>query len=180
MKKQSLLLLFGVVLMSACGGGGKQTDPAILQITAANLASTMIAETNAAMPPTATSTPQPTETQPPTEIPTFLPTSTLYIPDTSTPTYPPQDTATPFMAPNKLAPLKLTNNSKQEVRFILQNPGYQEYTFTKTMFIQVKYGTYDYIAYIGGDGPYTGTIFVNNPDKWEFVFDKNGVTFYPP
>jgi hypothetical protein len=179
MKKQSLILLFGVMLMSACGGGQKQTDPAILQLTAANLASTMIAETNAAIPPTATFTLPPTETQQPTEISTFPPTSTLFVPDTSTPTSPPTGSPTPFVAPNKLAPIKLTNNTKQEIRFIL-NPGYQEYKFTKTLFIQVLYGNYDYIAYIGVDGPYTGTIFVNNPDKWEFVFDKNGVTFYPP
>jgi hypothetical protein len=180
MKKHSLLLLFGVVLMSACGGGHKQTDPAILQLTAINVASTMMAETSAAMPATTTFTALPTDTSTPTAAPTFPPTSTPYAAETSLPTSPPADTATPFKAPNKLAPLKLTNNTKQEIRFILSNPGYQEYKFTKTIFIQVQYGSYDYTVYIGTDGPYTGTIFVNNPDKWEFVFDKNGVTFYPP
>lgn len=181
MKKQSLFLLFGLVLASACSGGRGTTDPADLQLTALPLAATMIAETNAAMPPTPTDTAlPPTETATPSPYPTFPATNTPYIPDTSTPTSIPLDTATPFKAPNKLAPLKLTNNTKSEIKLILQNPGYEEYKFTKTMFVQVLYGTYDYIAWIGGEGPYTGSIFINNPDKWEFVFDKNGVTFYAP
>lgn len=181
MKKQSLILLLTLVLLSACGGGKSESDPAVLQLTALPLAATMIAETNAAMPPTITNTPlPPTETATLTPYPTLPSTSTPFVPPTETATNPPPDTATPFKAPNKKAPLKLTNNTKSEIRFILQNPGYQEYKFTKTMFIQVLYGSYDYVAWIGTEGPFTGSIFLNNQDKWELVFDKNGVTFFPP
>ena len=181
MKKCMSCVIFGLIFLSACSGGQQGTDPAMLQLTAAQVAITIIAETNAAIPPTATATDlPPTETATATMLATFPPTSTLVQIATATNISLPADTATPFIAPNKLAPLKLTNKTKMEIRLIIQNPGYQEYKFTQTMFIEVKYGHYEYTAWIGDDGPYSGSMFLNNPDKYELVFDKNGVTYLPP
>lgn len=189
MKKYMGCVIFSVLLFSACSSSQQNTDQAFLQLTAAQIAETVMAETIAAIPPTATNTSlPPTETATATAIATatdtilatFPPTSTQLPAASATVVSPPLGTATRFFSPNKLAPLKLTNNTKLEIRLIIQNPGYQEYNFTTTMFIEIQYGRYDYIAWIGGEGPYTGSMFLNNPDKYELIFDKNGVTYRPP
>lgn len=91
MKHSAFIILLTLALaLSACGGGQAAISPEEAQQTAALLASTIIAETVAAMP-TQTNTPLPTETPTPVPTDTPIPSPTW----TFTPTIEPSPTTEP-------------------------------------------------------------------------------------
>ncbi len=196
MKRLLLFTILLATLLSACGNTAPATEPVDLQATAEVLAVQMIAMTEAAYSPTPPSTEVPPTAVPPTAVPpTVAPTEpapTAAPPTIAPPIEPPPPTAnevvvdiptitpTAWIAPNKIAPLKFINRTGEKITFIIRYPIYKEYIFTDTFRTEIQFGTYEYVAWIGDDGPYVGSFFINNADKWELEFQPGKIIFRIP
>ncbi len=180
----SLILLF-----SACTLG--QYSPEQLQSTVQELAATSMVLTLTAMP---SSTPKPSDTPtaslPPTATPQLSPspteTSTALQP-TFWPTWTPYGQALPTDfaesktdKQDKNAPLLLDNESGEVIRFIILSPVYVEYTFSGSMSLILKEGTYQYRAWIGKKGPINGSFSITNGDKHMLTFYEDKIHFSTP
>ena len=185
MKRLLLFTILLATLLSACGNTAPATEPVDLQATAEALAVQMIAMTQAAYSPT----PPPTEVPPTAVPPTVAPTEpapTAAPPTIAPPTATevvvdiPTITPTAWIAPNKIAPLKFINRTGEKITFIIRYPIYKEYIFTDTFRTEIQFGTYEYVAWIGDDGPYVGSFFINNADKWELEFQPGKIIFRIP
>lgn len=168
-------LLLVSLLLAACGGPS-QAD---IAATAEGLAATGLAQTAAAIPtdtptaiPTDTPEPSPTFTEAPTDTATLAPSDTpAPVVELPTPTW---------QAPSKTAPLRLQNNSGEEVLLIILSPVYQEIRFKSSRVLTFDWGTYSYRLWIGGDGPYVGTFSITNDDKHTLVIEQDKVYFLVP
>jgi hypothetical protein len=172
-----LLLLF----CAACSNSSKISAEDKLA-TAQFLAATIMAQTEQASIPTVTNTSQPTETLTPTAESTA--TATLAptpMAEADTNGYiSPTPTQTPFLAAYMVTPLKFVNQSNESIYFMFTSPIQDEYTFTGNFGIQVPFGTYKYLAWIGNDGPYAGSIEVRGYDKIEIIFKSDRVKIVYP
>ena len=180
-------------------------DKADLEATARVMAITMNYETIQALPATATPEVYPTATWMPTAtrwiIAPITPTSTLdaaspggtsemmeftstpnetsntttleatLTPGGSLPTY----TPLPFMAAWKVSSIRFVNNSGKTVKFTLYGAEVIDLTVGKTLIVKVRFDTYDFTAYIGKGGPYNGSIFINNMDRYTIFIDEDNI-----
>jgi len=180
MKRKLIPFILAAVVLSACGpDAAAATVPAAnSQATAEALARTMAAQTLAAMP-TATSIP-PTETAtplPPTETPTSLPSETATPEATATGSATSLPTA--INRYDRPAPLLLVNNSDFTVDLWITGPAVFHESFKYDNTIYVPLGTYTFVAYVGKK-TFSGTLFINNPDKWTLVFFNDKYNFNSP
>lgn len=156
--------------------------------TAQQLVGTQFAQTQTALP---TDAPLPTETVAPTSTTTSTPLATL----TETPsasvtqiavTWAPYgadpgafETAQADKSSGN-TPLLLDNRSGERIMFILVSPRYQEYTFSDSRGIALPQGQYSYRAWIGDEGPFSGSFVLNNPDKHVLIFYPDKIHFSTP
>jgi len=198
-------LIVTVIVISACGASATRTQNSVdVQNTAAAAASTVVAETQAALPP-ATSTALPTAT--PTH--TLVPTETLTTAATETtkiPTLEATFTASATIAAggnsecNKLlqglsggkpAKIKIENNSGFPITvslFLNKNAfgdcGYRGYALPKggsILITDLIQGCYSASAIINNPKKPVSAFgygCINNPDKWSFIILKDSVSLH--
>lgn len=176
------LVLFSMLmaLTSACTTmkGLSAEDKAA---TAGVMAATIIYQTAQAAIPTATDTPLPTLTPTATEVLTSTPTSNPTEYYTETPDFvPPTLTNTPFVASFKETPLKFTNQTNKKVIFKFTSPIQDEYDASGSFLIKVPFGTYTFLAWVGEEGPFSGSIDVKGFDKIEIWFREDKVKIVYP
>ncbi len=199
MKKLIYLSMLAATVLAACGPQATPTmSPADVQATAFAAASTMVAQTQAAIP-TATPIP-PTETPSPTPLPTDTPP----VPPTSSlPTLAPTTAAgnpgaDPCNKPMSSSPdgpsttFRLDNQSSGQVNLSLylnKTPfgecGYRGYSIAKggSAVVTVPQGCYSAYAWINGKKPATvsgGGYCANNEDKWTLVIRDEAIKLNPP
>ena len=182
------LIFFSVfpLLFSACGQAAANEDQ--IAIMAQNLVSTRLAQTLAAQPsntqiPTETPQPTNTSTQTPFATLTETPTATIKLISTWAPYGQPDSGAFETARADKSsrnAPLLLDNRSGERIQFILVSPQYQEYVFTDSLGLVLPQGQYNYRAWIGNDGPFSGSFTLNNPDKHILIFYSDKIHFSTP
>lgn len=177
MKPYTYLITCTILLLSACSNISSDD----VMATANIIAKTVMEETRQAASPTPSVTPLPsatvTETSVPTLIPTIAQTSTQEnTPTSQYPTY----TAVPFIAAWKVSSIKFINNTDETVTFTLYGNEVIQVTITKEKIINVKFDTYYFEAYIGDDGPYNGTIFINNMDRYTINIDPGNIRVATP
>lgn len=189
MKKLLTLSMLAAVLLSACGPQATPTmNPADVQATAFAAASTMVAQTQAAIPtatlvpPTETpsSTPAPTDTPPvlPTSsLPTLAPTTAAGNPGTD-----PCNAVLPADPAGRPTIIKIENQTKGSLTLSLylnKTPfatcGYRGYNIAKggsVLINDLVQGCYNVSVYV--NDPKTpsksfGYGCINDEDKWTFV-----------
>ncbi len=180
MKRNLILITLAAVVLSACGPNAAASTPATVdsQATAEALAGTMVAQTMAAMPTTTPLPPTETATPlPPTETPTPLPSETATPEATATGSA--TSLPTPINRYDRPAPLLLVNNSDHTVDLWISGPAYFHEVFKQDNTIYVPLGTYTFVAYVGKK-TFSGTMFINNPDKWTLVFFNDKYNFNSP
>ncbi len=184
MRKTLLPLILVALLLAACGPAAPPT-PSPAQVEAAM--QSVLATAEAGWTATPSPTAEPSATLPP-------PTASFTAPASVTPaasatnTAPPSATPWPSATPipqhllRTAAPLKLENNSGQGVSLILDGPAYFVVNFSTPLYFidKVPRGTYTFTAYIGENGPYTGTLHIPNSDQHTLVFHKDKVTIKGP
>jgi hypothetical protein len=169
-----------MLIIASCSGTTK-LSPEDKAATAQFLAATIIVETEQASIPTITSTSQPTETATPTQTITSTPTEEpILLPTETTEYVPPTPTETPFLAAYMVTLLKFINQSGQNVYFKFTSPIQEEYSFSGSFSIKVPFGTYYYLAWIGDEGPFSGSIDVKGYDKIELLFKADKVKIVYP
>lgn len=137
-------------------------------------------------PPPPTATPEPTTTAaPPTDTPTvvqFAQHTPSVAPATLTPVPGITDTPLPGRYEGQTALLKLENTSGQEIYIVIYGTAYYEIRFSGTEYKieDAPWGDYNYTAWIGSDGPYTGFFRITNWDKHTLRFQPGKVTFLGP
>lgn len=201
MNRLWILFLVGALALTACGPEPEPTlSPAEVQATAMAAAMAMIAETQAAMPPTPL---PPTEPPPPTLTPTsenpllpptplggdlLSPTSMVVIPPTSTP--PPQaGTATcnqPLMQwDGQSAELTIKNNTKPKgvvtislfFTTELGQCGYIGRQFDNVVTLSVPVGTFSAGAFVDGkkDFKVFGGGVIQNSGNWSLWVENDRI-----
>lgn len=179
------LLLTSALLLAACATQEPPTaSPEQVQTAAVELLTQIAAEWTLTPLPSATTEPSATP-EPPTA--TLQPTVTLSLPSNT-----PQPSATIYLGPTdtplpsryegQTALLKLENNTNEEIYIVIYGTAYYEIRFTgKEYKIEdAPWGDYNYTAFIGNEGPYTGFFRITNWDKHTLVFKDSGVSFLGP
>ena len=199
MKKIFLITLTSILFLSACGPEPEPTVSAEdIQGTAVAAASTMIAETQAAIPsatpipPTDTPlpTPLPTNTVPPLELPTQAP---VIQPTATTAssggecdrvlTNPDGPKTTLLISNEAKAPIGITIGL---VKTAFGECGYLYYTISKNNSerVEVPQGCWWAYAYVNDPQKPTtvqGSGYcMNNSDKWTLVVRRNKIVLAPP
>jgi hypothetical protein len=194
------------VLVTSCS----QVNEVSLESTARVMAQTMNYKTIQALPATATQQVFPTNTWVPTltSVKTSTQTDTSIsettaagestpageltptssesnVAQTFEPTITPSDffptyTPLPFMAAWKLSSIRFVNNSGKTVKFTLYGAEVIDLTIGKTLIIKVRFDTYYFTAYIGKSGPYNGSIFINNIDRYTIFIDEDNIRVANP
>lgn len=189
MKKISyylILLFILLVFTAACAG----TDG----MSAEDIAATSVYETvqvinqnateTALVPPTLTATevPSSTPTVPPTNTPDSMPSTPTDTPvpaagnDSAFPTY----TPLPFIANTKYSTVRFVNSTGKQATVQLSGAQIYETTVGKSTIIKVRFDTYYFTIFIGKDGPYNGSIFINNADRYTVFIDEGNVRVATP
>lgn len=170
-KLPSLVLVAS--FLAAC-----RPSPMDIATTARVLAATGLAQTAAGVPsntptdiPTDTTEPSPTPTEVPNETATEAPTATLPSVATVAPTW---------QSSGNTAPLRLQNNSGEEILLIIVSPFYREYTFKNSQNLTFDWGEYSYRLWISGQGPHVGTFRITNADKHTLMIEEDKVYFLVP
>ena len=190
MKKIFALIVcsFGF-LLSACTLGGLSAEE--VEATARDLSSTWIALTLTALPTNTaqpSATPQPSSTSTPEPSPS--PTETFTVLPTSGPTFVPTWTPYGQSDPGAFeeaqadkadlnAPLRLDNQSGEEIQFTLLTPIYQEYDFSGSMTLILPEGSYTFRAKVGKNS-YSGSFAITNGDKHVLTFYATKYHFSTP
>lgn len=200
LKSNLFVIIVLGLLLTACGAEAAPTvSPEQIQASAAVMASTMSAETQAAMP-TPTSTPLPTETPlPPTETPTLVPTIEIPSPTTAVTGDPcngplfgnPQGADAGKVGTNFM----LRNSTKASITISLSlamNPfgqcGYVSYVIAPNQSVSVvnelPYGCYSAFAFINDPKkPSTasgGPACITGPDKTTFTVSADMIKITGP
>jgi len=182
-----LLLTILGILVSGCGAEPVPTvSSADIQTTAISAASTMVAQTQAAIPtatlppPTETSTPTPVATNTPVASPTLAVTLTA-APPTTDPNADPCDTRVLSAPPGRETTIRLVNNTNVPIKvsiYLNETPlggcgwGYVELPRRgDTVITSWVQGCYNFWAW--SDDPRgrfnsNGYGCINNTDKWTF------------
>ena len=190
MKKTTyLLILFSLVigLTAACSGlpvedqsatNMVQTVQAVNQDATKTILPSLTATATEVTPSTATSSPVVTDTLTP-ETPSTTPTDTpsAQTSDVSTnPTY----TPLPFIAKTKYSTVRIVNSTGKQVTVQLNGAQIYNTTVGKSTIIKVRFDTYYFTIFIGKDGPYNGSIFINNIDRYTIFVDEGNVRVATP
>lgn len=173
-------------VLSSCAPAAPSANQ--LHATAEQIAATSVALTLDAWP---TVTQQPSTTTTPTQQPSATNTETAQSLASNTSTFVAVDTlannaATQISATDladksdKSTPVKLQNNTDQNIWLSIEGGGYWEYQFSDSLVILLPLGDYHYRAWIGDSGPYVGDFHIGNPDKHTLVFSNGKVTFQGP
>jgi hypothetical protein len=190
LKHSPLLFLLLTLLLVSCGPAALSAEQ--IQQTAQVMVDTGIPLTLTALPTNTslpTETPQPTATF--TSIASPSPSTTVTI---ITNTLPPAiATWTPYGQnesgaletaqtdkADSNAPLLFDNQSGEEIQFIFVSPIYQEYAFDGSMTLILPEGQYSYRAWIGDDGPFSGSFAITNGDKHVLSFRAGKIHFSTP
>jgi hypothetical protein len=165
-----------ILLLAACAPGGLNAEESLG--TARVMAATQINETQRAAP--TNTQPQPPTLTPPikvsdTPFPVFTPLPTL----TATATVRVL-TNTPWVNPNEIATLRFENNSKQNIFAVISGSAYGEYSFSDSWNLMTPWGDYDYLVWIGEEGPFAGSFAITNRDKHTLVIETDKVHFEGP
>lgn len=187
------------IIISACTAQAVPTiNAADVQSTAISAASTMVAQTQAAIP-TATQLPPtetPTETALPTDTPVSLPTleSTAITAPTNTPGGDPCATRVLSAPKGRETIIRIVNMTKAPITVSVYlnetagqgECGYRSYNLSKSNDVVISdlvQGCYNLWAWstdpkIGVNSGGYGCI--NNPDKWTFEVNENSIKFVGP
>lgn len=196
MKRFVFLVAMLALLLSACGGQTPPTiDPVQVQASAMAAASTMIAQTQAAIPPTPipTDTPQASPTPLASATPFTLPTSVLPSPTTSAASGDPCNAALPSSIPGPKVHIMIQNNSGAQVNISVYldktkfgQCGYRGYQLSRGAAVD----THDlvegqYYLYVWINNPQhpkklTGGGYVNGPLKYTFIIGTTNIQFVVP
>jgi len=190
LKKPFALMICSLgILLSACTLGSLSAEQ--LEATARDLSSTWIALTLTALP---TNTAQPSATLRPSSTPTLepspSPSETATELPTAGPTFAPTWTPYGQSDPGAFeeaqadkadlnAPLRLDNQSGEDIQFILLTPRYQEYDFSGSMTLILPEGSYTFRANVGKNS-YSGSFAITNGDKHVLTFYTNKYHFSTP
>ena len=190
MKKPFALMICSLgILLSACTLGSLSAEQ--LEATARDLSSKWIALTLTALP---TNTAQPSATLRPSSTPTLepspSPSETATELPTAGPTFAPTWTPYGQSDPGAFeeaqadkadlnAPLRLDNQSGEDIQFILLTPRYQEYDFSGSMTLILPEGSYTFRANVGKNS-YSGSFAITNGDKHVLTFYTNKYHFSTP
>ena len=182
-KKSMLSLLVFVMLgtfLTAClGSTGISAEDQVA--TAKVMAATIIQATKLASIPTATNTLPPTLTPTATQVFTATVTSSPTVYVTDTPAYvAPTPTDTPFVASYKETPLKFVNQTNKDVYFKFTSPITDEFDATGGYAMKVPFGNYKFLAWVGEEGPFSGTINAKGFNKIEIWFREDKVKIVYP
>ncbi len=196
MKRLIFISALLALLLSACGAQATPTiDPAQVQASAMAAASTMIAQTQQAIPPTPvpTDTPQATPTPFYTPTPFVLPTSVLASPTTSSASGDPCNAPLPANPPGQKTIIMIQNNSgaQANVSIYLEKTkfgqcGYRGYQLSKGGSVTITDLTYgQYYLYVWINNPQkpktlTGGGYISSPTKWTFVITPTNIQFIVP
>lgn len=174
----NLIRILGLaLLLAACAPAGLSAEE--LRGTAELLAATQIVATQRALP-TNTQQPPATLTPPPSPTETPLPTSTPLPSETATPTAEYPATNTPWVNPNNMASLRFQNNTDETIFAILSGRSYGEYSFSDSWNLTTPWGDYNYLVWIGNEGPYGSSFRITNRDKYTLVIDPGKVHMVGP
>lgn len=197
MKRLIFIMALLALLLSACGAPAVPTiDPAQVQASAMAAASTMIAQTQAAIPPTPvpTDTPQATATPLDTPTPFVLPTSVLASPTAaSSGSGDPCNAYLPPNPPGQKTIIMIQNQSSAQanVSIYLEKTkfgqcGYRGYQLSKGGSVTITDLTYgQYYLYVWINNPQkpktlTGEGYVSSSLKWTFVITDTNIQFIIP
>jgi hypothetical protein len=186
-KKLALTIATLCILLSACTLGSLSAEQ--LEATAHDLSSTWIALTLTALPSNTTQpsdTPQPTST--PTQESSATQMETATVMPTAGPTFAP--TWTPYGQSGAFeeaksdkadfnAPLLISNQSGEDVHFIMLTPVYQEYDLGGSMTLILPEGSYTFRAKIGKNA-ISGSFAITNGDKHVLTLYENKYHFATP
>jgi hypothetical protein len=191
LKRSPLLFLLLTLLLVSCGPAALSAEQ--IQQTAQVMVDTGIPLTLTALPTNTslpTATPQPTATFTSTASPSPSTTVTIMTSPllpaaiaTWTPYGQSESGALETAQTDKAdanAPLSLQNQSGEDIQFILVSPVYQEYAFGGNMTLILSEGQYSYRAWIGNDGPFSGSFAITNGDKHVLTFFSDKIHFSTP
>lgn len=199
MKRLIFIVALLTLLLSACVAQAVPTiDPAQVQASAISAASTMIAQTQAAIPPTPvpTDTPQATPTPLASPTPFVLPTSVLASPTTSSSSGggDPCNAPLPASPPGPKTIIMIQNNSgaQANVSIYLEKTkfgqcGYRGYQLAKGSSVTITdlpYGG-QYDLYVWVNDPQkpktlTGGGYISSALKWTFNITPTNIQFIVP
>ncbi len=196
MKRFVFITALLALLLSACGAPAVPTiDPAQVQASAVAAASTMIAQTQAAIPPTPVPTDTPQATPTPLDTPTafVLPTSVLASPTTSSSSGDPCNAPLPADVPGTKTIIVIQNKSSGQANVSLYlektkfgQCGYRGYQLPKGNSVTITdltYGAYDLLVWINGSKPKTlrgGPYWITSSLKWTLVIGDTNIQFLIP
>lgn len=188
-------------ILSACGAGQPQVptiSPEEVQGTAISAASTMVAQTQAAiptntpLPPTATFTFTPVFTDTPVASPTLAVTLTS-APPTANPNVDPCSTRVLAPERGRETVIRVVNKTRQPVQVSLYlnetashgECGYRGFNLARNsdiVYSDLVQGCYDIWAWSTGNDPFQtyGAGCINNPDKWTFEITEAVIKFVGP
>jgi hypothetical protein len=190
--KRLLLTLTLLTMLTACNGPAQAPAPTVdINTTIAALSGTMMAGTLTAQPtetplPTSTFTPQPTATS------TITPEPTLTFTPEPTATLPPfYGEFTPAGLPvgvnkgyilfeneTKIKPVHLNIHGTTAQG---ERPYYYKWTFeTRQHRLDIPFGTYDYVIFLGDKKIFSGSVRINNFDKTTFFIRETKVVIAGP
>lgn len=187
-------------IVSACGG--QPAVPTIsaedVQGTAISAASTMVAQTQAAiptatpLPPTATFTFTPVFTDTPVASPTPAISATP-LPPTTDPNANPCDTRILSSPKGRETIIRIVNETRQAVTVSIYlnetashgECGYRTYNLSRNNDIVITdlvQGCYNLWAWSTSGSPFNSSGYgcINNPDKWTFLISESQIKFVGP
>ncbi len=199
MKHILIPALILTLLLSACGAQAVPTiDPAQVQASAVSAANTMIALTQAAIPPTPvpTDTPEPSPTLPPPPTSQDLPTLPALASPTASGSSGGGDPCNVPLGANvpgtkTIIQIKNSSSAQANVSIYLNKTkfgqcGYRGYPIAKgdsVTITDLTYGCYNVTAWINDpQKPKTnyGYGCINSPLKWVFTVTNSNITLAPP
>lgn len=189
-----------ITLVSACGGQAQVPTISAeeVQSTAISAASTMVAQTQAAiptatpLPPTATLTFTPMASDTPIASPTPV-ISPTPAPPTTDPNVDPCSTRVLAPTRGRETRIRIVNTTRQPVQVSLYlnetashgECGYRGFNLARNndiIYEDLVQGCYDIWAWSTGNDPFQtyGAGCINNPDKWTFEITEQVIKFVGP
>lgn len=188
-------------IISGCGGQAAvpTISPEEVQGTAISAASTMVAQTQAAiptatpLPPTSTFTFTPVFTDTPVASPTSA-ISPTPLPPTANPNADPCATRVLSASPRgRETVIRIVNTTRQPVTVSLYlnetashgECGYRAYNLSRNndvVITDLVQGCYSLFAWSTGNDPFNSSGYgcINNPDKWTFEVSEGSIKFVGP
>lgn len=177
MRKFFIAITLLTMLLASCGLTESEAAATSQALAEISLAETMAAEPTETSRPSqtstltasVTSTTRPTD--PPSETPTQTPGPIIKRPTAS---------MAPKLGGGRNAPLRFDNRTDEEILVIFPSHNYDQYLFTNSWNLRTPFGDYEYIIWIGNNGPFVGSFRINNIDKHILTFTEGKVKFHYP